>query len=105
MALFFGIAPGEEKKAEGLRVSVSPDGEWVYLHGKWLELGDEHAVVFADDKCTFTKADGTIRLMGFFPAWIVIGKGKRPALALKTSITQFRGGSIKIGQKRYQVPE
>lgn len=105
MALFFGISPGEEKKSEGLRVSVSPDGEWVYLHGKWLELGSEHAVVYIDQGAEFYKPDGSKKLIGQFPAWVVIGKGKHRAIAMKTSITQFRGGKIRIGEKWFDVPK
>lgn len=103
MAHFFGIAPGEERVAEGLRVAVTANGEQVWMHGKWLELGDDHAVVFAEQPVVFIRADGTERLLGTFPAWVVRGKGKRPALAVMTNIAQFRGGSVRIGRRTYDI--
>jgi hypothetical protein len=106
MALFFGIEPGQELKFEGLRVSVTPDGEWAWLHGKWFELGEDHAVVVVapGEKCKFVKPDGTIKPMGSFPSWLVMGKGKAPAKVFKPNISQFRGGHIQLGNAKHQVP-
>jgi len=103
MASFFGIALGQERVDVGIRVQVSDDGERVWMHGKWLELGEDHAVVFADAPCRFVKADGTEKTVGSFPAWIIRGKGKHPALGIMTNIAQFRGGSIRIGRRSYPI--
>jgi len=103
MALFFGIEPGQERSAEGLRVRIADDGECAWLHGKWLDLGEDHAVVFADERCVFVKADGTQKVIGSFPAWVVRGKGRRPTLAIMTNIAQFRGGSVRIGRRSFDI--
>lgn len=105
MALFFGIAPGEEKTAPGIRVLVPEDGERVWMHGKWLELGDDHAVVFIQpgEKCRFVRADGIEKSVGGFPAWIVRGTSKSPAIAMMTNIAQFRGGYLKLGRRAISI--
>ena len=96
MPHFFGISPGEEKFALGIRVRVTKDGERVWMHGKWLDLGPDHAVIWIEEKATFTRKDGKPLRLGDFPAWIVKGKGKRPAIAAMFSFTQFEGGSITV---------
>ena len=98
MARFFGIAQGEEKTAPGIRIRVSDDGERVWMHGKWLDLGGDHAVVFISpgERAQFVRPDGRKLVLGQFPAWIVRGKSKRPAIAAMFSFSQFEGGSVNI---------
>lgn len=103
MALFFGIDRGQQRVSAGLRIAVSDDGERVWMHGKWLDLGEDHAVVYADESCRFVRAAGAERTVGSFPSWVVRGRGKRPALAIMTNIAQFRGGSVRIGRRSYPV--
>lgn len=64
------------------------------MHGKWLELADEHGVVFVDGKVEFKRADGRVFLPGSFPAWVVRGTGKRRAQAYMLNLLQFDGGAI-----------
>ena len=94
MARFFGIAPGEEKSAPGIRVRVSDDGETVWMHGKWLELGPDHAVIWIERGVTFRRPDGKCLSLGEFPAWIVRGTGKNPVIAAMFNFRQFDGGDI-----------
>jgi len=103
MAVFFGIAPGEEKTAPGIRVQVTPDGEDVWMHGKWLGLGPDHAVAWIDGSAEFITGKGKHLLTGQFPGWIVRGKGKAAPAALMFNISQFIGGEIIIGKRRYAV--
>ena len=106
MAFFFGISPGEEKRHEGLRVKVTPDGEEVWMHGKWLGLGEDHAVIVSTEKVSFFTPGGVLKRLGQFPAWVVIGtgRGRKRAVAIKTNICQFRGGVIQIGKTRHPIP-
>lgn len=104
MPVFIGIAPGEERRSPGIRVAVREDGEAAWLHGRWLDLGDDHAVVFAAAPCRFVKADGSERPLGSFPAWVVKGKGRHPALGIMTNIAQFRGGGVRIGHEFHPIP-
>jgi hypothetical protein len=96
MAHFFGILPGEEKTSSGIRVRVSDDGERVWMHGKWLDLGPTHAVIWIDGTARFHRADGKIMRLGDFPAWVIRGTGKKPVIAAMFSYTQFEGGKIAI---------
>ena len=94
MARFFGISQGEEKSAPGLRVRISEDGERVWMHGKWLDLGPDHAVIWIDHKATLIRPDGKALRLGDFPAWVCRGTGKKPAIAAMFSFSQFEGGEI-----------
>jgi len=96
MAYFFGIKPGEEKTSLGLRVHVSEDGERVWMHGKWLDLGADHAVMWIEGKASFTRKDGKTLRLGDFPAWVCKGNGKHPAIAAMFSYSQFEGGAITV---------
>lgn len=98
MPEFFGIAPGEEKAAGGIRIAVPAEADRVWMHGKWLELGDQHAVVYiaAGESVRFIRGNGEVRLVGSFPAWSVRGKGAGAPSALMTSIGQFRGGRVEF---------
>jgi hypothetical protein len=100
---FFGIFPGEEKSATGIRVAVTPDGERVWMHGKWLDLGAEHAVAWIDGPAEFIRPDGRRLKLGSFPAWVASGNGRRAPCAVMFSVTQFRGGRIVIGRKTFPV--
>ena len=111
MAHFFGILPGEERKAPAIRVSVPAAGETVWMHGKWLDLGPDHGVIWIDRGATahFIRPDGKALRMGLFPAWVVYGSGKNAAHAGMFNVGQFRGGQIIIRAKRsrdviYDVP-
>ncbi len=103
MAKFFGISPGEEKIGPGIRVKVTPDGEDVWMHGKWLGLGPDHAVAWLDGQARFVTHSGKKLMAGQFPGWIVRGKGKGAPAALMFNIAQFEGGEIIIGKRRYAV--
>ena len=96
MPRFYGIAPGEEKTAPGIRVRVSDDGERVWMHGKWLDLAPHHAVIFIAPgrKAVFRRPDGQARTLGQFPAWTIRGTGKRPGIAAMFEWSQFEGGKI-----------
>lgn len=96
MAHFFGISPGEEKIAPGLRVRISDDGERVYMHGKWLDLGPDHAVIWIERGAKFKRPDGKTLRLGDFPAWVVRGAGKKPVIAAMFSYSQFEGGAITL---------
>ena len=96
MAYFFGILPGETIVDEAIRIVVPVDGERVYMHGKWLDIGPDHAVIVYRGSPKFIRADGRALLCGEFPAWAVRGKGKSPVCALMFSITQFVGGKIEF---------
>ncbi|MTK11876.1 MAG: hypothetical protein F8N39_07260 [Clostridiaceae bacterium] len=96
MARFFGIAQGEEKTAPGLRVRVSEDGERVWMHGKWLDLGPDHAVIWIERKAEFRRSDGRSLRLGDFPAWVCRGTGKHPVIAAMFNVSQFEGGEIKL---------
>lgn len=104
MAQFFGIAPGEEKTAPGLRVRVAEDGEHVWMHGKWLDLGDDHAVVWigCSEMVRFVRHDGVALRLGEFPAWIVRGTGRRKALAAMFNIGQFKTVEIVAAARRHR---
>lgn len=71
MALFLNIAPGETRNAPGLRLTVREDGEAAWFHGKWLDLGPDHAVAWIDGRAVFRRPDGRTLHVGEFPAWIV----------------------------------
>jgi|SRR5665213_28331 len=107
MPHFFGIAPGEQRKAPGIRVSVTADGESAWFHGKWLDLGPDHGVIWIEGAATFTLRDGRRKRLGQFPAWVVHGSGKGAPHAAMFDIGQFRGGSIEDRQRglvrRYEV--
>ena len=96
MAHFFGIAPGKEKTAPGIRVRVSEDGERVWMHGKWLDLGESHAVAWIERGAHFYRADGRVLRLGQFPAWVIKGTGKNPVICAMFSFTQFIGGHINL---------
>ncbi len=97
MALFFGVSPGEERKAPGIRLTIPTDGETAWFHGKWLDIGDEHGVIWPDGK--------SLRL-GQFPAWVIYGSGRNAPHAAMFSVSQFRGGRIEIksGRSRNEYP-
>lgn len=102
MPFFIGISPGEEKTANGIRVRIRPDGDAAWMHGKWLDLGGEHAVAWVPpgSRMTFTRRDGKTFVVGSFPAWVVRGNDKKGAgMALMFSISQFRGGKVKTISK------
>lgn len=101
MPRFYGIAPGEEKTAAGLRVRVTADGESVYMSGKWLGLAEHHAVLFARRRAFFKRGDGRRLLIGQFPAWICqakpAGRSRTPRpFAMMFDWTQFDGGTIEV---------
>ena len=96
MATFLNISPGQERTAPGLRVAVSGDGERVWMHGKWLDLGKDHAVAWIVGRATFIKADGSERLVGEFPGWSVRSKDRGGASALMFNAGQFYGGKLII---------
>ena len=103
MALFFGISPGEERTAPGIRVAVTADGERVWMHGKWLDLGREHGMVWYAKNVSFARPDGAVRRLGQFPAWVVQGTGRRAPAAAMFSVTQFRGGLVVVDDVTYPV--
>lgn len=97
-ARFFGIELGDEIVLPGMRIVASADGETVYMHGKWLDLGDDHAVVISIGSPTFKRADGKVLRAGEFPAWIVRGKKNGPSsaipMAMMFNAVQFAGGAV-----------
>jgi hypothetical protein len=101
MPEFYGISPGEEKTAPGLRVRVSEDGSRVYMSGKWLDLGDDHAVAYVERDAYFERPDGRRLHAGQFPAWVAASRRKagqkKPApFAMMFNIAQFRGGKVVV---------
>lgn len=97
-ARFFGIELGDEIVLPGMRIVASADGETVYMHGKWLDLGNDHAVVISIGSPTFKRADGKVLRAGEFPAWIVRGKKNGPSsaipMAIMFNVEQFAGGTV-----------
>ena len=68
------------------------------MHGKWLELGPDHAVIWAEHGATFRNASGKTLMMGQFPAWVV-GSRKRGGggpWAAMFNVGQFLGGEIRL---------
>ncbi len=102
MPSFFGISPGGECKTPGIRVSVPADGETVWMHGKWLDLGSDHAVIWIPPGglAEFVRPDGRRLRLGLFPAWVVYGSGRNAAHAAMFNIGQFRGGSVEVTHGR-----
>ena len=100
MAVFLNIAPGEEKTAPGLRVSVRQDGEAVWMHGKWLDLGPDHAVAWIDGAATFKRADGRELSMGSFPGWVVRSSQRGGPAAIMFNKSQFEGGVLLLRKGR-----
>mgnify|MGYP001767001541 CR=1 FL=1 len=96
MASFLNISAGQTKTDTGLRVEVSPDGERVWMHGKWLDLGPDHAVIWIDGAVKFRRPDGKTLGVGEFPAWSVRSSRRGGALALMFNASQFRGGSVEM---------
>ncbi len=97
MPRFFGIKPGEEKSSAGIRIKVAADGESVWMHGKWLDLGPTHAVAWITKKAVFSRPDGKKMRLGDFPAWVVRGGTKRrPVTAAMFKVAQFEGGNITV---------
>lgn len=96
MVQFFNICQGQEVIFPGMRIKVHVSGETVWMHGKWLQLGPDHAVAVIDGRAEFIRPDGKILKVGDFPAWVVRGKGKYAAIAMMFNATQFSGGVIKI---------
>ena len=105
MPAFFGISPGETRSAEAIRIEVRADGEAVWMHGKWLDLGPDHAVAVFAGGASFQRPDGKVLTLGDFPAWVVRGKGKRPMIAAMFNVGQFRGGVVRLGEIEYPVPD
>lgn len=95
MALFFGLEPGVERAVPGLRVKIQDDGERVYMAGKWLDLGPDHAVAWIEGKYRFITVKGKSLLLGEFPAWVCTSKSKKQA-AIMFSASQFLGGTIEV---------
>lgn len=103
MPQFFGIVPGGEFSAPGIRITVPAHGDKVWMHGKWLELAPHHGVAVIMRQAMFVRPDGRILSLGQFPAWIVRGTGKHPALAAMFDVSQFIGGRVSIGGTEYPV--
>lgn len=100
MAVFLNIAAGEEKTAPGLRVSVRQDGEAVWMHGKWLDLGPDHAVAWIDGEAIFERPDGRRLFLGEFPGWIVRSSVRGGAAAIMFNKSQFEGGALLLRNGR-----
>lgn len=100
MAIFLNVSIGETKSDDGLRLTVREDGEAAWFHGKWLDLAQDHAVAWIDGHPTFEKPDGTVLLMGDFPAWVARSKRRNGACAIMFSAGQFSGGTLIIKDAR-----
>ena len=100
MPSFINIAPGETKTDAGLRVEVSQDGERVWMHGKWLDLGPDHAVIWIDGAAKFVRPDGRVLGVGEFPAWSVRAPRRGGASALMFNAAQFYGGAVEMKSGR-----
>ena len=96
MPHFFGISPGEEKTGPGIRVKVTDDGEQVWMHGKWLDLAEDHAVAWIENGAEFHTKSGKDLHIGDFPAWVVRSSVKGGPIAIMFSFGQFDGGKITI---------
>ena len=100
MALFLNVAPGETKTDEGLRLTVLSNGEAAWFHGKWLDLGPEHAVAWIDGSATFERQDGKALQMGDFPAWVARSKRRGGFCAIMFNAGQFIGGRLVLRNGR-----
>lgn len=103
---FLGIEAGQTKTGEGVRVTISEDGERVWMHGKWLDLAEHHAVAWIEGRAEFGRPDGKVLRPGQFPAWTVrAGKPGGP-LAMMFDRTQFIGGELRIrhGRSVQRIP-
>ena len=99
MQRFYGIIPGQTRQFDGLKVSLSEDGEFVWMGCKRLDLAECHGVVVLapGDRVSFQKANGQKLLLGDFPAWVVRGKErKNKSVAAMFNIEQFEGGLINL---------
>ena len=99
MQRFFGIALGETRHFNGLKVSLDAHGEYVWMGCKKLDLGEDHgvAVIAPGETIGFKTATGKALMLGEFPAWIARGKERKSkSIAVMFSMTQFQGGKIVI---------
>ena len=96
MATFLNVGVGETRAGPGIRLCVSDDGERAWFHGKWLDLGQDHAVIWIDGAARFIRADGKVLLPGEFPAWVIKSSKRGGPLAMMFSATQFAGGRVEI---------
>lgn len=96
MPHFYGIAPGEEKTAPGIRVRISDDGERVWMHGKWLDIPDNNAIAWVSRKYEFRRPDGRKLKIGQFPGWVVRSTKRSGPLAIMFDASQFAGGNISV---------
>lgn len=99
-AQFLGIGVGETREGAGIRVEVAPGGDKVWMHGKWLELADHHAVAWIEGNAEFVRPDGKVLLPGQFPAWSVRSTKRGGPFALMFDRTQFLGGELRIKRSR-----
>lgn len=99
------LRPGERRREGGLTVDLADDRQSVWVSpGKRLELADSHAVAWIDRTFEAIRADGRRLLLGQFPAWVVKGTDKRAPRFAMFNFDQFRGGSIVIDGKGFDVP-
>ena len=99
MQRFYGIIPGQTRQFDGLKVTLSEDGEFVWMGCKRLDLGPSHgvAVLAPGEKISFQKANCQKLVLGDFPAWVVRGKErKQKSVAAMFNIEQFEGGFITL---------
>ena len=101
MQRFYGISQGQIRQFDGLKVSLSEDGEFVWMGCKRLDLAASHGVVVLapGERVVFLKQNGQKLVLGDFPAWVARGKErKNKSVAAMFNIEQFVGGLITIHQ-------
>ena len=100
MARFFGIAEGETREHPGLRIHVLADGEKAWMHGKWLDLGPDHAVAYVEGEIELERPDGRRLRPGQFPCWRVDNLRRPGNFAIMFSVGQFLGGKVRMKAPR-----
>ena len=70
------------------------------MHGKWLDLGPDHAVAWVDGVARFERADGRQFTLGSFPGWVVRSSKPGGPLAIMFNKSQFEGGALLLRNGR-----
>lgn len=102
MAYFLGIEAGQDIRVDGLRILRPAAPDKIYMAGKWLDLGEDHAVLVYRGKAIFFRQDKSRLCIGEFPAWVARGRDRPMTIAAMFNIAQFRGGGVEANGHVYR---